>query len=128
METLEDTLEMLIEAGKSTPNISFKNGVLNIKGRSLPHESGNFFDSLLKLFYLYSLNPRNHTTININLDYINSTTNRSLMSIMIIAEKIKRNGYAIEINWYTSGSDDPTNDYGVIIQSLIDIPFHFISK
>ncbi len=127
IETFETMdLEMQIEAGKTTPNISFRNGELNIIGRSISHNIELQYEPLLKFFYLYSLTPKQKTVINIFLDYMNSDTNRSLMTVMIIAEKIKRNGFEVEVNWQVHRSDDPMIDQGRIFESLVKLPFQYI--
>jgi len=127
MELIEDMdLDLHIEAGKTTPNISFRNGELNIVGRSVPHNHEQIFDNLLKFFYLYSLTPKDSTVININLDYMNSETNRSLMLVMIIAERIRRNGHMVEINWHVESTDDTMIEHGKMFEALVEIPFKYI--
>jgi len=118
-------VELNIRGNKVTPQISLSEGVLNIIGRSIPADSKVLYDPLLKAFYLYSLNPKDKTEINIKLDFLNSDSNRSLMNVLIMAEKIHRRGNNVVINWHYKNNDNFMYDQGNIFKSLIEVPFCF---
>jgi hypothetical protein len=119
------TLGIAIEGSKIAPSIIFTNGVLSISGRSIPHDSTSLYAPLLEVLYNYAKKPNKRTEININLDYLNSDSNRALMNLLILAEKLHRKGNYVVINWYYNSNDTAMYDQGNIFQSLIDLPFRF---
>ena len=109
------------------PELSLKNGVLNIVGRSTSQHSAAFIEPLIVDFYQYSINPEERTEINIKLEYTNSESNRSLMTILMIAEKMCRKGREVQVNWYVKDGDECMFDQGKIFRALVEVPFSFVT-
>jgi hypothetical protein len=117
--------ELTIEGSKTMPTISFKSGKLRIMGRSIPSDSRRLYDPLFHVLYLYSQDPEENTEIEIQLEYLNSDSNRSLMNLLILAEKLHRRGKNVVIKWFYKNNDNVMFDQGHIFKSLIDVPFSF---
>jgi hypothetical protein len=117
--------ELIIEGSKTMPAISFKSGKLRIIGRSIPADSRRLYDPLFQVLYLYSQDPEDVTEINIQLEYLNSDSNRSLMNLLILAEKMCRRGKKVIINWFYKSNDTVMFEQGHIFKSLIEVPFRF---
>ncbi len=115
------------EANKCiSPDIEFQDGVIDILGRSIQDYPNQKFERLINAFLHYSMSPLKTTEINIRLEYINSSTNRLLMNLLIIAESIKEKGFQVTVNWYYDIHDELMLDQGNIFKSLINVPFIFI--
>lgn len=115
------------EANKClSPDIEFQDGVIHIQGRSIQEYPNQEFERLINAFLYYSISPLQNTEINICLEYINSSTNRLLMNLFVIAESIKEKGFQVTVNWYYELHDELMLDQGNIFKSLINIPFIFI--
>lgn len=123
MET--NTIAYKCEPSKLLPSITFYDGVLNIIGRSIPYDSNILYNPLIKTFYQYSLQPNNNTEINIKLDFLNSSSNRQLLNILVIAEKIQRHGKNVLIKWHYRPNDLLMLEQGGIFKSIINVPFSF---
>ena len=118
--------EVKIDGSKTLPAITFSNGKLNIIGRSIPHiNTKEWFEPLLQAMYAYSLEPKEITEIDLYLDYINSDSNRALMSLLIIAEKLYNRGKQVLVRWHYKNNDEGMYDQGNIFKSLIEVPFSF---
>jgi hypothetical protein len=117
--------ELTIEGSKTMPAISFIRGKLRIIGRSIPADSKRLYDTLFHVLYLYSQDPEETTEINIQLEYLNSDSNRSLMNLLILAEKMHRRGKKVIINWFYKNNDSVMFEQGNIFKSLIEVPFCF---
>ena len=117
--------ELKIEGSKTMPAITFRNGKLNIIGRSIPQDSRGLYEPLFKLLYSYSQHPEDSTEINIQLDYLNSDSNRALMNLLLMVEKIYIKGNKVMVNWYYRNNDSVMYDQGNIFKSLIEVPFTF---
>jgi len=117
--------ELKIEGSKTKPAVTFKNGKLSIEGRSIPHDSRELYEPILQTLFFYSQNPEDITEINIHLEYLNSDSNRALMNVLILVEKIYRKGKDVLIRWYYKNNDIVMYDQGNIFKSLIEAPFKF---
>ena len=123
-----NTTELLIEGSKIKPTVSFQHGRINIVGRAIQQNAGDWFVPLFHALNQYSQNPNEVTEINIQLDYLNSDSNRSLMNILVLAEKIHSRGKKVVIRWYYKKNDTTMFDQGSVFQSLFDVPFSFVSE
>jgi hypothetical protein len=121
-------MHLVIEKTLSTPLVVFDRGVLNISGRSIPENSISFFEPLFRCIAQYSKNPEDQTIVNILLEYANSSTNRSLMTVFTLLEKIQESGKDICINWYCEKDDDTMLELGADFKALLRIPFNISQK
>ncbi len=117
--------ELNMNGSKTMPAITFKNGKLNIIGRSVPCNSKEWFEPLLQALNIYLQNPNEITEININLDYLNSDSNRAIMNILMLAEKMYNGGKKVIIRWHYKNYDSAMYDQGSIFKSLVEVPFSF---
>ncbi len=70
--------KLIIASSKTIPQVDFnpESGELNISGRSLPEQAHELFKPMLDWIDLYSKEVRGVTTMNITLEYINSSSNK----------------------------------------------------
>jgi hypothetical protein len=116
-------MHLLMRRTLNTPLIKFEDGVLVISGRSIPENALSFFEPLFKFIANYTLKPYPVTEVNVMLEYANSSTNRSLMTVFTLLEKIYENGNNIHINWYFEAGDDLMFELGNDFKALLRIPF-----
>lgn len=116
-------MDFQIPKTTNTPLITFDEGVLVISGRSIPENALTFFEPLFKYIVQYTKNPHPVTEVNLMLEYANSSTNRSLMTIFTLIEKIYENGHNININWYYETGDDLMYELGNDFKTILRIPF-----
>ncbi len=114
---------LYIQKTINTPKIKFEDGVLSISGRCIPENAIIFYQPLFKYLVEYSLKPYPLTEINISLEYSNSSTNRSLMTIFTLIEKIFENGNNVRVNWYYESGDEFMMDLGNDFKSILRMPF-----
>jgi hypothetical protein len=114
---------LYIQKTLNTPHIKFEDGVLIISGRSIPENAVMFFEPLFKYIVEYSKKPFTLTEVNILLEYANSSTNRSLMTVFTLFEKIFENGNNTRINWFYELGDDLMLDLGNDFKAILRMPF-----
>ncbi len=107
----------------NTPAIKFKDGLLVITGRCIPENGVLFFAPLFKYIVEYGNKPFPITEVVIHLEYSNSSTNRSLLTIFVLLEKIFENGFAVKVTWYYETGDELMMDLGNDFKSLLRLPF-----
>jgi len=125
---MEKDITLFIDATVSEPCISFSDGILIISGRSIPTNTSISFNRLIEAFYRYSRKPKTKTEIHIELEYINSASNRSLLNLLIVAEHLFKEENNVEIKWYYHDDEDIMLEQGQIFSELLTLPINFIQK
>jgi hypothetical protein len=116
--------ELKIKGSKTMPNVTFINGTLNIVGRSVLNNSSIWCEPVLKALSEQSSYSQT-TRINIHLDYLNSDSNRALLNLLMVAEKLHNMGKKVEIHWLYANNDMGMLEQGSIFKELIKVPFKF---
>ena len=106
----------------NTPKIKFEDGVLIISGRCIPENALILYEPLFKYIAEYTIKPYPLTEVNILLEYSNSSTNRALMTIFTLLEKIFENGNNIRVYWYYEPGDEFMMDLGNDFKSILRMP------
>lgn len=117
---------LLIEETKITPFISIEKGKIIIKGRSIPEDSFEFYEPILKACTEYVENPPQNTEITIHLDYVNSGSKKFLTNILSVFEGSYLQGNNYQINWHYDVDDESIHDLGNDLKGIIKVPFQII--
>jgi len=117
-----------IEGTTKTPAISFNSetGVIEIKGRSIPENSIEFYRPLVEWLEAYGENPKEQTTVNIQLEYFNTSSSKCILDVFKKLESIKKQRNNVVINWYYEEDDEDMLEAGEDYESIIRIPFKMI--
>lgn len=117
------------EATEKTPAIHFdeSNGLISIKGKSIPEHTNEFYKALQEWIEEYGKNPQPKTNVEIQLEYYNTASSKSLMEIFRKLEAIHKDGNDMVINWYYEDDDEDMFETGEDMDSMLDIPFKIIS-
>jgi hypothetical protein len=121
-------MNFIIQKSQNTPYLKFEDGVLVIAGRSIPENSVTFFEPLFKAIVEYSKKPFPVTEVNILLEYANSSSNRSLMTIFTLFEKLYENGNNVYVNWFFESGDDLMYDLGHDFKAIMRLPFMVLER
>jgi hypothetical protein len=118
------------EQSPKTPLISFdpSGGNFELKGKSIPENSVLFYKPLFEWLDNYVEKPAATTTLNIQLDYFNTSSSKCIVDLFKKLELISKNakGEAV-INWLYDEQDDDMLEAGEDYKSIIKIPFNLIS-
>jgi hypothetical protein len=117
--------DIRIEGTPKTPTVNFiKNeGHLEIKGRSIPENSIEFYKPLIDWIESYAKEPKDSTNINIQLEYFNTSSSKCILDLFKKLEAINNN---ITINWYYEEDDEDMLEAGEDYEAIINIPFKMI--
>lgn len=117
-----------IEGTPKTPGIHFdaKTGVLQIKGRSIPENSLEFYKPIIDWVEGYAADPTEDTSVNIQLEYFNTSSSKCILDIFQRLEKIKKSGNKITVNWHFETDDEDMHEAGEDYQAILDLPFKMI--
>jgi len=122
METLT------IEGSPKTPTVKFdaSQGTVEIKGRSIPENSIEFYKPLVDWLEEYSKGPASLTKVNIQLEYFNTSSSKCILDVFKKLEAIYKAKNEVIINWYYEEDDEDMLEAGEDYESIIHVPFKMI--
>jgi len=117
-----------IEGSPKTPSITFdlQSGVLEIKGRSIPENSIEFYKPLVDSLDRYSSASKPNTTVNVQLEYFNTSSSKCILDVFKKLESIHKGGSAVIINWHYEEDDEDMLEAGEDYQAIINVPFKMV--
>ncbi len=117
--------DIQIEGTPKTPSVKFiaSEGSLEIKGRSIPENSIEFYKPLMDWIEQYSASPQKETVVNIQLEYFNTSSSKCILDLF---KKLEVINDQIVINWYYEEDDEDMLEAGEDYDAIINIPFKMI--
>ncbi len=119
---------IIIEGTPKTPSVRFdaKQGFVEIKGRSIPENSIEFYKPLVDWLEQYSGAPAEKTVVNIHLEYFNTSSSKCILDVFKKLETIHKAKNDVVVNWYYEEDDEDMLEAGEDYESIIRIPFKMI--
>ncbi|HET6226696.1 MAG TPA: DUF1987 domain-containing protein [Bacteroidia bacterium] len=117
-----------IEGTPKTPTITFdiNKGFLEIRGRSIPENSIEFYKPLVDWLEKYASKPQNTTNVNIQLEYFNTSSSKCILDVFKKLEAINKSGSQVVINWFYEEDDEDMLEAGEDYQAIINVPFKMV--
>lgn len=119
---------LIITGSPKTPTIRFdsKAGIFEIKGRSIPENSVEFYKPLVDWLESYKDEPLPKTTVEIRLEYFNTSSSKCLLELFKKLEAIHKAQNEVEVNWYYEEDDEDMLEAGEDYESIIRVPFNMM--
>jgi len=120
--------KITIEGTSKTPTIIFdsETGLLELKGRSIPENSIEFYKPVVESLDKYASDPKEKTSVNIHLEYFNTSSSKCILDLFKKLEAIHKTGKEVVINWYYEEDDEDMLEAGEDYQAIIKVPFKMI--
>lgn len=117
-----------IEGTPKTPTITFdiNKGFLEIRGRSIPENSIEFYKPLVDWLEKYATKPQMNTNVNIQLEYFNTSSSKCILDVFKKLEAINKSGSQVIINWFYEEDDEDMLEAGEDYQAIINVPFKMV--
>lgn len=118
-----------VEGSSKTPHVNFdsEKGLIEIKGRSIPENSIEFYKPLIEWLDEYSNQAKEHTNVNIQLEYFNTSSSKCILDLFKKLESINdKSKGSVNINWYYEEDDEDMLEAGEDYEAIINIPFKMI--
>jgi hypothetical protein len=117
-----------IEGTAKTPTVNFnaENGIMEIKGRSIPENSIEFYKPLVDWLDEYAKSSKGLTQVNIQLEYFNTSSSKCILDVFKKLEVIHKGAGEVLINWYYEEDDEDMLEAGEDYESIIRVPFKMI--
>jgi hypothetical protein len=121
-------LRLTIKPTTNTPFIEFdpQIGSLTIMGQSHPEDPQEFYQDLVEVLTEYCLNPKAHTKVIVDLEYMNTGTSRVIYNVFRKLETIVDEKREVEVHWRYEEDDDDMLDAGKIFSEITKLKFKMI--
>ena len=120
---------LFIEGTKQTPEVKFEanTGILEIKGRSIPENTFEFFNPVLLWLEEYSKAPVDKTIVKVNLEYFNTSSSKYILEIFKRVKTVFSDGNNVLVEWYYEEDDEEMMETGEDYEDVSGLPFELIS-
>ncbi|MCS6822398.1 MAG: DUF1987 domain-containing protein [Microscillaceae bacterium] len=119
---------IVIRGTSKTPDVNFdaSTGNLEIKGRSIPENSYQFYEPLLSWLDRYAAEPRPNTLLTFKLDYFNTSSSMYILGILKKLEKIYLAGHKSQVRWFYDADDEDMLQTGEDLKQIVKIPIEMV--
>ena len=116
---------LIIDNTIKTPSVTFgTGGILEIKGKSIPENSLEFYRPIFEWLDNYSQSPAPETVLKVALEYFNTSSSKCLLDIFRRLETINLSGKSVvKVSWFYDTDDEDMMEAGEDYQALVKIPF-----
>ena len=123
-----ETLTIQGTAKTPTVEMNVDSGIIEIKGRSIPENSIDFYRPIVEWIDKYADSAAPETKVNIQLEYFNTSSSKCILDVFKKLEQVfKKNGdKGVVINWFYEEDDEDMLEAGEDYQSILKIPFKMI--
>ncbi len=117
---------LLIEGAAKSPTVNLNpdTGNLEIRGRSIPENTIEFYKPVFAWLEEYSAKPKSATSVTIQLDYFNTSSAKILADLFkrLQALHVSRLS-AVDVIWEYQAEDDDMQEAGEDYKSILKMPF-----
>lgn len=107
-----------------TPEIILdpKQGIFEIAGRSIPENSVEFYQPVMRWMDAYRQEPNHQTRFVVKLEYFNTSSSKCLVDILRKLEKIHTDGQNVILEWHYDEDDDDMRESGEDFKEILKLP------
>ncbi len=116
-----------ITGNKKIPTVNFdhEKGLIEMKGRSIVENAPGFFEPLIEWLIEYEKNPKEETTVNIHMEYFNTSSSKWIFTIAKKLKDIYDKTGNVNVKWWYD--DEDILEYIEIIQKVTKLPMELIA-
>lgn len=117
---------LLIEGAAKSPTVNLNpdTGNLEIRGRSIPENTIEFYKPVFAWLEEYSAKPKSATSVTIQLDYFNTSSAKILADLFKRLQALHVSGLsAVDVTWEYQAEDEDMQEAGEDYKSILKMPF-----
>lgn len=117
-----------LEGSPKTPYVNFdaSTGMLELKGRSIPENSIDFYKPLIDWIDKYGRAPQTRSALHVQLEYFNTSSSKCILDVFKKLESIRAAGNEVTVLWHYEADDEDMLEAGEDYAGIINIPFKMI--
>ncbi len=119
---------ILLDGSPKTPTVHFdgETGVLELRGRSIPENSIEFYKPLIDWIDQYARHPQPQTQLRVQLEYFNTSSSKCILDLFKKLENVRSSGNEVMVLWHYEADDEDMLEAGEDYQAIISLPFKMI--
>ena len=120
--------QLSIEGTAKTPTILLDpvQSLVEIKGRSNPENSVEFYKPMMNWIDEYVTVPVQKTTVNIQLEHFNTSSSKMILDLFKRLEVLLETKHEVIVNWYYEDDDEEILEAGETYETMSELPFLMI--
>ena len=122
--------ELVIPETPKTPFVSLsgETGQLQFTGRSIPENAIEFYQPVVEWIREFVETQPSGINLEVQMDYLNTSSSKCILDVFKTLGNLHQNGVRVVVDWIYEDEDEDMLEMGEDYQSIVDIPFHVISK
>lgn len=115
---------LTLEGSAKTPTINFDatSGKLELRGRSIPENSVEFYKPLNEWIENYGASPAGETSVDVKLEYFNTSSSKCILDLFKKLEAIAGSKTNVTVNWFFEEDDEDMEEAGQDYKAIIGLP------
>ena len=115
-----------IEPTKKSLEVECSPGYFKLSGNSILSDPRKFFKPIVEWVESYIQDPRDLTTIDLKLEYVDTASVQSVFDIMRMFKPLQEKEKEVAVNFYFEFDDPELLELGEIMEGRLGIKFNFI--
>lgn len=115
------------DAFKPTVTLDKESGVFAFSGRSIPENATAAFDPIINWWNEYLRSPNKQTIIDIDFDYINSSSMKQLVKLFVMLDKVNGKATAVSIVWHYNHDDIDSKAQASRLSKMVKFPIKIVA-
>ena len=109
-----------------TPGIILdaENNKFEITGQSMPADAIEFYEPIIAWLNEYSTNPNPETVLVFNLEYLNTSTSKIIVNMLLVLKKIYDTGKEVLFEWHFKEDDLDMFEFGEELNFVTGLPYN----
>ena len=99
---------------------------MEIKGRSIPENSIDFYKPLIDWVDRYGRGVSGSTVLSVQLEYFNTSSSKCILDLFKKLEGIRAQGNEVSVLWHYEEDDEDMLEAGEDYAGIINVPFRMI--
>ncbi len=120
---------LVVKATKDSPEIHLNEAknIFEFRGRSIPQDAKTLYQPAIDWFEKYLEHPNTKTPITFEFDYLNTSSTKQVIKILMILEKIAAKS-EVTIFWHYKKMDEVMSGLGLRYAKLLKLKFVYIEN
>lgn len=119
--------KFVLEASERHPEIRLSDGLISIKGHSIPQDSSKIYKPVLQWVKNYVKDPAPHTEVVLQIDFVDSGSTKAIFNILRTLASCKSNSHPIKMDfkWIYLKEDNSIKELGEFLESKLNVAFNY---
>jgi hypothetical protein len=115
-----------IEPTKKSLEVECSPGYFKLSGNSILSDPRKFFQPIVEWVEEYIKDPKDKTTVDLKLEYVDTASVQSVFDIMRMFKPLQDKSKEVAVNFYFEFDDPELLELGEIMEGRLGIKFNFI--